>query len=63
MKESTEVEQLHVKGNPMLTLINIIEALHPHQLDDSRLGYINMPQLVKEAREHLNYVADGISKS
>lgn len=61
MKESPAVTELRVNGNPLLTLINIVEALHPIQTDDSRLGYINMPELIAEARGHLNYIADGLS--
>lgn len=60
MKESPQVTKLRVEGNPLLTLINIVEALHPIQLDDSRLGYINMPELIEDARKHLNYIADSI---
>jgi hypothetical protein len=59
-QESPEVAKLRVKGNPLLTLINIVEALHPVQLSDPNLGHIDVPQLIEEARKHLDHIADAL---
>jgi hypothetical protein len=51
--ESETVRELANSGTAIGDLLNIIEALHPIHLNDSRLGNIDMPRRIAEARAEL----------